>query len=78
MCKKFIIETNENSSCFAILYIHFHNGKERGFLKFYTVYGNAELHEVTELENGWKELSEKMINKAEKICEENQAILWSY
>jgi hypothetical protein len=80
MCKKFIIETYENSSFFAILYIYFHNGRDRGFMKFYAVYGEAELHEVTDFEkgSGQLEISEKLIEIAEKKCEENGAVLWSY
>ena len=78
MCKKFIIENCENSQCFAILYIRHHNGRDRGFLKYYQVNGDNTLTEVEEFEQGWDELSVKLIEKAEKVCEENKAILWSY
>lgn len=78
MCKKFIIENSENSQCFAILYIRFHNGIDRGFLRYYQVSGDNILSEVTEFEQGWNELSIKLIEIAEKKCEENNAQLYSY
>lgn len=79
MCKKFIIENHENSSFFAILYIYYNNKRDRGFMKFYAVYGEPELHEVTDFEHlGTKEVAERLIEKARKVCEENGAVLWSY
>ena len=80
MCKKFIIETHENSSSFGILYIYYHNGRDRGFLKYYVVFGEGEIKEVTEIEkdSGWDKLSEKLIAISEKVCEKNDAVLWSY
>jgi hypothetical protein len=78
MCKKFIIENSENSQCFAILYIRYHNGRDRGFLKYYQVNGDNTLVEVEDIEQGWTELSVKLINEADKVCKVNDAVLWSY
>jgi hypothetical protein len=80
MCKKFIIELQENSQSFCILTIMEVKWEKKGFLKYFTIYGNAEMHEVTDFDEhkGYKEKVDELVKKAESICEENGAILWSY
>lgn len=77
--KKIIVDLKGKSSNFAILVIEEETKKASlsyyRFVKFRTIEITAN-----DIESfvGWKEWSDEIVKKAEKVCKENDAVLWSY
>lgn len=81
MYKKFIIENHDGSGSFAILLICFNPkaGLEAGSLKYYSIFGEIpEIHEVSEIYEGYLAIAEKFVEKAKEICKKENAILLKY
>jgi len=81
MHKKFFIEAHPDCSNFAILVIKDNGGRRHGFLEYFSHrdgVGIVKVEEGGDLEHqGWRELADKLIKIAEKVCADNGATLWS-